>query len=244
MGIQKPLTALRDLTLFRTPNTTYGTDCASGSLSRPPGTRSMISSNSFPLTSVIADSMTSVTTFWRGGPPPLDRVSSQLRWNPVHDSSGFVCWLSSSPSVSVRLLRRPVVERRVGPAPVVEVHPPADSGPSLGTGCELGQVDAFVLERSPQPLDEHVVHPAALAVHRDADASLLEHVGEVDAGELAAVVAIKDLRRAIALERLVQGVHAEARIERVGQAPGQDLAARPVHHRDEVQKASLSMGYR
>ena len=175
----------------------------------------------------------------RGGPHPLDRVSSQLRWNPVHDSSGFVCWLSSSPSVSVRLLRRPVIERRVGPAPVVEVHPPTDAGPNLGTGCELGQVDAFVRERSPQPLDEHVVHPAALAVHRDADASLLEHVGEVDAGELAALVAIKDLRRAIALERLVQGVHAEARIERVGQAPGQDLAARPVHHRDEVQKASL-----
>ena len=43
-------------------------------------------------------------------------------------------------------------------------------GPSLGPGCKLGQVDAFVLERSPQPLDEHVVHPAALAVHRDADA--------------------------------------------------------------------------
>ena len=175
----------------------------------------------------------------RGGPHPLDRFSSHLRWNPVHDSSGFVCWLSSSPSVSVRLLRRPVIERRVGPAPVVEVHPPTDAGSSLGTGCELGQVDAFVLERSPQPLDEHVVHPAALAVHRDADASLREHVGEVDAGELAALVAIKDLRRAIALERLVQGVHAEARIERVGQAPGQDLAARPVHHRDEVQKASL-----
>ena len=50
----------------------------------------------------------------RGGPHPLDRFSSQLRWNPVHDSSGFVCWLSSSPSVSVRLLRRLVVERRVG----------------------------------------------------------------------------------------------------------------------------------
>ena len=26
------------------------------------------------------------TTF-RGGPHPLDRFSSQLRWNPVHDSS-------------------------------------------------------------------------------------------------------------------------------------------------------------
>ena len=28
---------------------------------------------------------------WRGGPHPLDRFSSQLRWNPVHDSSCFVC---------------------------------------------------------------------------------------------------------------------------------------------------------
>ena len=42
------------------------------------------------------------------------------------------------------------------------------------------------------------------------DASLREHVGEVDAGELAALVAIKDLRRAIALERLVQGVQKRA----------------------------------
>ena len=41
------------------------------------------------------------------------------------------------------------------------------------------------------------------------------------------------------LERLVQGLDAEVRIERVGQTPGQHLAARPIHHRDEVQKASL-----
>ena len=36
---------------------------------------------------------------------------------------------------------------------------------------------AALLERSPQALDKHGVHPAALAVHRDANASLLEHVG-------------------------------------------------------------------
>ena len=82
----------------------------------------------------------------RGGPHPLDRFSSQLRWNPIHDSSCFVCWLSSSPSVSVRFLRRPAVERRVGPAPVVEVHPQADSSPGLGASSELGQVDALVFE--------------------------------------------------------------------------------------------------
>ena len=83
---------------------------------------------------------------YRGGPHPLDRFSSQLRWNPIHDSSCFVCWLSSSPSVSVRFLRRPAVERRVGPAPVVEVHPQADSSPGLGASSELGQVDALVFE--------------------------------------------------------------------------------------------------
>ena len=126
----------------------------------------------------------------------------------------------------------------MGPAPVVEVHPQADSSPGLGASRELGQVDALVFERSPQPLDEHIVHPATRAIHRDANASLLEHVGEVTAGELAALVALEDLGRVIVLQRLVQGLDAEARIERVGQTPGQDLAARPVHHHAEVQKAS------
>ena len=111
--------------------------------------------------------------------------------------------LLSAPS-SVYASWRPVVERRVGPVSVVEGHPPADAGPGLGAGGELGQVDALVLERSPQPLDKHIVHPSALAVHRDTNARRLEHVGEIDAGKLAALVAIEDLRSAIAHERLVQ----------------------------------------
>ena len=37
-----------------------------------------------------------------------------------------------SPVVSIRLGRRPVVERRVGPASVVEVHPPADAAREFG----------------------------------------------------------------------------------------------------------------
>ena len=87
----------------------------------------------------------------RGGPPPLDRFSSQLRWNPVHDSrylgltgDGAQPRAPSNLSVSVRLLRRPVVERSVRSALVVEVHPPADPTPGLGAGGKLGQVDAFV----------------------------------------------------------------------------------------------------
>ena len=65
-----------------------------------------------------------------------------------------------SPVLSVRLVRRPVVERRVGPAPVVEVHPPADSGTGLGAGRELRQVGidsgAPGALRRPGPLEERV----------------------------------------------------------------------------------------
>ena len=32
-----------------------------------------------------------IIRYGRGGPHPLDRFLSQLRWNPVHDSSCFVC---------------------------------------------------------------------------------------------------------------------------------------------------------
>ena len=42
-----------------------------------------------------------------------------------------------------------------------------------------------MLQRSPQALDEHVVHPAAAAVHRDADPGRRQHAGEGGAGELA-----------------------------------------------------------
>ena len=61
--------------------------------------------------------------------------------------------------------------------------------------------------------------------------------GEVDAGELAALVAIENLWRAITLKRLVQRLDAEAGIERVDRRPGQPRAARPVHHDGQVQKA-------
>jgi hypothetical protein len=44
------------------------------------------------------------------------------------------------------------------------------------------QVDFFVLDRSPEPLDEDVVAPGALAVHADVDAVTFEEVDEVAVG--------------------------------------------------------------
>ena len=42
------------------------------------------------------------------------------------------------------------------------------------------------------------VHAAAPTVHGDADARVLEHAGEVEAGELAALIRIEYLRLAVA----------------------------------------------
>lgn len=68
---------------------------------------------------------------------------------------------------------------------VVERDPPPDPGLCLASSFESVQIDAFVLERPPQPLDHDVVHPPALAVHRDPNAGLLENLGKIQGGELA-----------------------------------------------------------
>ena len=95
---------------------------------------------------------------------------------------------------------------------VVEVDPLADDAPGLEAVGELAQIDGLVFERAPQPLNEDVVQAPAPAVHRDPDAGLPQAPGEGEAGELAALVGIEDLRRAMAGQRLVERVCAEARI--------------------------------
>lgn len=54
--------------------------------------------------------------------------------------------------------------------------------------------DVLVLERASQSLDEHVDHPAAAAVHQDANAGRHERADEGSAGELAALIDVEDLQ--------------------------------------------------
>ena len=76
----------------------------------------------------------------------------------------------------------------------------------------------LVLERTPEALGEDVVHVPAPTVHGDGDAGVLGGGGELQAGELAAVVGIEDLRPAVALQGFCEGLYAEAGIEGVGPA--------------------------
>ena len=79
----------------------------------------------------------------------------------------------------------------VGPICVVVADPTTDPCSCLTAGFEGIEVDAFVFQRSPQPFDEDVIHPAATTIHRDADVGILQDVGEGKAGELRALIVLK-----------------------------------------------------
>lgn len=64
-------------------------------------------------------------------------------------------------------------EGRVGPRAVIVGDPPADAGPGLRAGLEGVEIDALVFERAPEPLDEHVIEPAAATVHGYANADVV-----------------------------------------------------------------------
>jgi len=109
----------------------------------------------------------------------------------------------------------------------------------FAAGLEGIQEHALVFQRAPQTFDEDVVHPAATAVHRDADADVIQCVCEGEAGELAALVGVEDAGPAVASNRLLHRRNTEVSIHRVGEPPSENLAARPVHNGDEVEEAAL-----
>ena len=65
----------------------------------------------------------------------------------------------------------------------------------------------------------------------------LQGVGEIVAGELAALVGIEDLRPAVLGERFLECLDTELRAERVRQPPRQHGTAHPVHDHHQVEKA-------
>ena len=56
------------------------------------------------------------------------------------------------------------------------------------------QVDLFVLNRAPEPLQPDIIEAAAPTVHANRDALRQEPSGESQTGELAALVGVENLR--------------------------------------------------
>ena len=64
---------------------------------------------------------------------------------------------------------------------IVVADPATNPGACLAARLEGVEEDALVFERSPQPLDEDVVHPAPAPVHGDADAGVAQRGREGEA---------------------------------------------------------------
>jgi hypothetical protein len=92
---------------------------------------------------------------------------------------------------------------------VVEVQIAANRCARLADAVVGPQIHLLVFDAAPQPLDEHVVAPRALAVHADRNVVVGEHAGEGRARELRTLVGVEDLRLAVLGQSVLQRLDAE-----------------------------------
>src|SRR5450631_4735971 len=117
---------------------------------------------------------------------------------------------------------------------IVEVEVTPDRCARLGRGVVSSEIHLLVLDATPQPLDEDVVPPGALAVHADSDPIFDQHAGECRAGELAALIRVEDFRLAVASKSVLKRLDAECRFHRDRYAPRQHATAEPIEHNGQI----------
>ena len=98
-------------------------------------------------------------------------------------------------------------------------------------------VDMFPFDRASEAFDESVVGGAAPAVAADAAAGGQQGLFVGEAGELAALVGVEEVRGRGHAQRVGQGLQAKADVERVGELPAEHVARVPVEHGGQIQKA-------
>src|SRR5713101_972156 len=104
----------------------------------------------------------------------------------------------------------------MGSPAVVEVQVAPDRSAGIGRTVVGPQIHLLVLDAAPQPLDEDVVPPSALA---DRNAVVGEHAGVGRARELRTLIGVEDLRLAVASQSILQRLDAERRLHRDRYAP-------------------------
>src|SRR5260370_3643828 len=154
-------------------------------------------------------------------------------------------WHAEGQWVEVGLIWGAAVKGCVRSSCVVEGDVAANRLPCFADAVIGVQIDFFVLDGSPEALDEDIVSPRALAVYADRDAVVDQHAGEIGTGELAALIGVEDLRAAVFCNGLLDSIDAERSLHRVRQPPGQDASREPVHHGRELNDATCTgeVGY-
>ncbi len=96
--------------------------------------------------------------------------------------------------MEVSLIWCHAVKARVWPPVVIKVEVSADRSAGLADAVVGSQVNLLVFDAAPQPLDEDIVPPGALAIHADGDGVFDQHTRKGRAGEPAALVRVEDVR--------------------------------------------------
>ena len=117
---------------------------------------------------------------------------------------------------------------------VVKVDPGTEALAQGRSGVKRMQVKVLVLDGPPEPLDKDVVLAAAPAIHADGDLVVLQDIDKVVAGKLSTLVGVEDFRPSVATQGLLEGINTEVGLKGIGNPPGQDFAAVPVHDGHKV----------
>src|SRR5262245_4249779 len=121
--------------------------------------------------------------------------------------------------------------------PIVELKISTQARGDLWHGFVITDVDVFVFDASPQPLNEDVVQRPASPVHANGDLALFENPGERATGELRTLIRVEDLRLRH-MQRLIQRAHTELALHRRRDFPTEHVSRVPVDDRDQVNEAA------
>ena len=117
---------------------------------------------------------------------------------------------------------------------VEELYVPANACPSFWNVRVGMEIDLLIFDRPPEALHDDVVSPGAFAVHADLHACVSEDLRELQAGELAALIGIEDLRPPETGKGFFNRLDAERRFQRDRHPPRQDSACEPVDDRSQI----------
>ena len=95
----------------------------------------------------------------------------------------------------------------------------------------------LVLDRTPEAFDEDIVKDTAATIHADANVSRLQFMGKVMGGELNPLVGVENIWPA-KLPRQPQRFQTEGAVQGIGELPGQDKTAEPIHDGHQVHEAT------
>ena len=109
------------------------------------------------------------------------------------------------------------------PLTIVEIEISSQAFDGVGDGFVIVQVDLFVFDATPKPLDKDIVQGSTSPIHADGDFMLFENSSEGATRELRSLISVKYLGLRY-LERSIQGAQTELALHTRRDFPTEDVA--------------------